>query len=264
MLKTNYHSHSEFCDGTGLLEEYVTSAINKEFDIFGFSGHAPLPFKNDWTMSKKDLLPYLIETKRLKENYKNDIELKIGLEIDYIENKMTPADKFYQDLELDFIIGSVHVLPDKNTGEYLGVEYTKKEMEQLINDTYGGNARQLVKEYYRLLRSMSSNGGFDIIGHIDVIKKTNVNSIYFDETEKWYKDEIELTLQYIAKNKQILEVNTGQVLNNPERIYPSPWILKMANEYDIPIMLNSDAHRPERLDNYFDEAKAIILDAGYT
>ena len=73
-----------------------------------------------------------------------------------------------------------------------------------------------------------------------------------------------MTLQYIAKNKQILEVNTGQVLNNPERIYPSPWILKMANEYDIPIMLNSDAHRPERLDNYFDEAKAIILDAGYT
>jgi len=79
MLKTNYHSHSEFCDGTGLLEEYVTSAIKKEFDIFGFSGHAPLPFKNDWTMSKKDLLPYLIEAKRLKENYKNDIELKIGL-----------------------------------------------------------------------------------------------------------------------------------------------------------------------------------------
>ena len=38
----------------------------------------------------------------------------------------------------------------------------------------------------------------------------------------------------------------------------------MANEYDIPIMLNSDAHRPERLDNYFDEAKAMIMDAGYT
>ncbi len=264
MLKTNYHSHSEFCDGTGLLEEYVTSAINKEFDIFGFSGHAPLPFKNDWTMPKKDLLPYIIEAKRLKENYKNDIELKIGLEIDYIENKMTPADKFYQDLELDFIIGSVHVLPDKNTGEYLGVEYTKKEMEQLINDTYNGNTRSLVKEYYRLVREMSKKGGFGILGHIDVIKKTNVNSIYFDETEKWYKDEIELTLQCISKNKQIMEVNTGKVLKDPTRIYPSPWILKLANKYNIPIMLNSDAHRPDRVDNYFEKAKTIILDAGYT
>jgi len=111
---------------------------------------------------------------------------------------------------------------------------------------------------------MSKKGGFGILGHIDVIKKTNVNSIYFDETEKWYKDEIELTLLCISKNKQILEVNTGKVLNDPERIYPSPWILKLANEYNIPIMLNSDAHIPDRVDNYFEEAKTMIMGAGYT
>ena len=45
MLKTNYHSHSEFCDGKGKLEDYVKSAISKGFDVFGFSGHAPLPFE---------------------------------------------------------------------------------------------------------------------------------------------------------------------------------------------------------------------------
>ncbi len=264
MFKTNYHSHSKFCDGTGELEEYVKSAISRGFDVFGFSGHAPLPFENDWTMPKNILKDYLDETKRIKHAYKDIIKLKIGLEVDYIEDKMAPSDQFYQDLNLDYLIGSIHVLPNYKTGEYLGVEYTKSEMEQLINGTYKGDAKPLVKEYYRLVRDMSKKGGFEILGHIDVVKKTNINSIYFDETEKWYKDEIESTMQCIAESNQILEINTGKVLNDPTRIYPSPWILKIAKKYNIPVMLNSDAHRPDRIDNYFDEAKKIIINAGYT
>ena len=264
MFKTNYHIHSDFCDGTGALEDYVKSAISKGFDVLGFSGHAPLPFDNDWTMPKSILKDYLNDSKRLKKVYKNIINLKIGLEIDYIEGKMAPSDQFYKDLNLDFLIGSIHVLPNIKTGEYLGVEYTKSEMEQLINETYSGDARPLVKEYYRLVRDMSKKGGFEIIGHIDVVKKTNINSVYFDETEDWYRKEIEETLVCIADNKQIVEINTGNIFHDKSRIYPSPWILKMARRHDIPVMLNSDAHRSDRIDNYFDEAKKIIVNAGYT
>jgi len=264
MFKTNYHSHSEFCDGTGKLEDYVKSAVTKGFDAFGLSGHAPLPFENDWTIPKNDLSSYLEETKRLKTAYKDDIDLKIGLEIEYIENTMSPSDLYYRNLGLDFIIGSIHLLPDVNTGEYLAVEYIKSEMEQLINDTFGGDARLLVKEYYRLIRDMSEHRNFDIIGHLDIVKKTNIDSIYFNETEEWYKAEIDTTLECIADNKQILEVNTGHILNDPAMIYPSPWILKIAKDYDIPIMLNSDTHRPDRIDNYFEEAKQIIIKAGYS
>ena len=263
MFKTNYHSHSEFCDGTGKLEDYVKSAIERKFDLFGFSGHAPLPFKNDWTIPQNDLPAYLEETKRLKAVYKNDIDLKIGLEVDYIENTMSPSDQYYRDLGLDYIIGSIHLLPDTSTGKYLGVEYLKSEMEQLINDTFKGDARLLVKEYYRLVRGMAEYGNFDIIGHLDVVKKTNIDSIYFTETEEWYKAEIDTTLECIADNKQILEVNTSQILNNPARIYPSPWILQKAKNHSIPIMLNSDAHRPDRIDNYFEEAKLMIINSGY-
>ena len=264
MFKTNYHSHSKFCDGTGALEEYVISAINRNFDAFGFSGHAPLPYENDWSIQKSDLATYLNEGKHLKKIYKDTIELKIGLEIDYIDEFSHPGNQFFKDLNLDFIIGSVHLLKEKKSGEYLAVDYKKSEIEKLISDTYNGNARLLVKEYYNKIRTMSDTGGFDIVGHLDVVKKTNINSIYFDETETWYKDEIENTLQCISKNNQIIEVNTGQVLNDPSRIYPSPWILKRANEYNIPVMLNSDAHRPDRIDNYLEEAKLMIINAGYS
>lgn len=264
MFKTNYHSHSEFCDGSGKLEDYVKSAINKGFDVFGFSGHAPLPFENDWTISKNNLLSYLEETKRLRTVYKDDIDLITGLEVDYIENIMEPSDNYYQELELDFIIGSVHLLKDITTGKYLGIDYKKNEIEQLINKTFDGDATLLVKEYYSKIRNMSEHRGVDIIGHFDVIKKTNINSIYFNETEDWYKKEIDITLECIADNKQIIEINTGNILNDPSRIYPAPWILKKAMYYDIPIILNSDAHRSDRIDNYFEEAKTIIVNAGYS
>ncbi|MEA1911538.1 MAG: histidinol-phosphatase HisJ family protein, partial [Spirochaetota bacterium] len=111
MFKTNYHSHSEFCDGTGNLEDYVKAAINKGFDVFGFSGHAPLPFENDWAITESGLKEYLKEIKRLKYKYKDIINLKRGLEVDYIEEMMSPSDQYLKDYNLDYIIGSVHVIP---------------------------------------------------------------------------------------------------------------------------------------------------------
>lgn len=264
MLKTNYHSHSDFCDGLGKLEDYVKSAIERNFDVFGFSGHAPLPFVNDWTIPEAKLLGYIKEANRLKNRYINKIDIKIGLEIDYIENVTSPRNSVFTNLNLDFIIGSVHFLKNKFTNEYLEIDYTKSKIEQLIDQTFAGDSQLLVHEYYKTIRKMSEHGGMDIIGHLDVIKKTNLNSIYFNESENWYKKEVSKTLECISANKQIIEVNTGTVLKNPSAIYPSPWIIKMANDHDIPIMLNSDAHRPDRIDNYYDTAKEIIIKAGYT
>ena len=264
MFKTNYHSHSKFSDGTGTLADYLKFAIENNFDAIGFSEHAPLPMENDWAIPKMELKTYIDELTGLKQVYKEKLDVKIGLEIDYIENLISPADPFYSDIGLDFTIGSVHLLKDSTTGEYLGIDYKKSEIEQLINKTFRGDAQLLVKEYYSKIRDMSDRGGFDIIGHLDVIKKTNINSIYFDETEDWYKKEIDVTLECIAANKQIVEINTGNILKDPSRIYPSPWILKLAKDYDIPIMLNSDAHRPDRLDNYFKEAKIMALNVGYS
>ncbi len=264
MFITNYHTHSSFCDGSGSLEDYVKSGINRNFNILGFSGHAPLPFENDWTISKKELKTYLNRIEELKEIYKDRIELKAGLEVDFVENLTGPSSKYFKEMDLDFVIGSIHMLYDSDTDEYLSIDYKKSEIEQLINVTFKGDVKLLVKEYYRAVRLMSEQGGFDIIGHLDVIKKNNINSIYFDETESWYKREIERTLDCIGSNKQMMEINTGYILKDPSAIYPSPWILKIAREFKIPIVINSDAHRPQRIDNYFTEAAETAQKCGYT
>ena len=37
MIKTNYHTHTSFCDGKSTAEQMILSAIDKKFDILGFS-----------------------------------------------------------------------------------------------------------------------------------------------------------------------------------------------------------------------------------
>ncbi len=238
--------------------------MEKGFDAIGFSGHAPVPCKTNWTMTKEGLSKYIQVLRKLKKIYSERIEIKIGLEIDYITNLAGPADPFYRKIGLDFIIGSVHLFPLGKTGEYISIASNKKNIEQLINVTFKGDARLLVKKYYKNIREMSDLGGFDIIGHLDIVKKINIDSVYFDETEECYRSEIDKTLKCIAENKQIIEINTGNILKNPSRVYPSPWILKRVKEHNIPIVLNSDAHRPDRIDNYFGEAKTILKTAGHT
>ena len=80
---TNYHSHSHYCDGVGTLEEQVLGAIEQGVRAFGFSGHSPVFFENEWSMQADKLDEYLTETRLLKEKYAGQIELYTGLEVDY-------------------------------------------------------------------------------------------------------------------------------------------------------------------------------------
>ena len=42
--KANLHTHTSFCDGKNSPEEMVRSAVEKGFDVLGFSGHSYTPF----------------------------------------------------------------------------------------------------------------------------------------------------------------------------------------------------------------------------
>ncbi|MDR2589177.1 MAG: PHP domain-containing protein, partial [Spirochaetales bacterium] len=84
MLKTNYHTHYSICDGRGWAEEYVLAALERGFDVLGFSSHAPLPFPSGWTMAAEDFPVYCAEVRRLRELYAGSLEIYLGLEIDFI------------------------------------------------------------------------------------------------------------------------------------------------------------------------------------
>ncbi len=49
-----------------------------------------------------------------------------------------------------------------------------------------------------------------------------------------------------------------------QEIYPSPLILNLARVRGIPISFGSDAHGPQDVGRYFDQALKLAKEAGYT
>ena len=61
-----------------------------------------------------------------------------------------------------------------------------------------------------------------------------------------------------------MEVNTGGMSRGTMKDpYPSWWVLESILEAGIPIVLNSDAHRPDAIDFGYDAVRRHLLRIGF-
>jgi histidinol-phosphatase (PHP family) len=264
MIRSNYHTHTRYCDGEGEAEEYVREAIGRGLTALGFSGHTPLPFPNNWTMDDESLPSYFRDIEQVRSRYGGQLEIYLGLETDYLDHERNPAASAGRALPIDYQIGSVHMLPDPSDGEYYALDGPVEELEHLLHRVYHGNFRALAEEYYARIVDMASLGGFEIIGHLDLLRKHNGQGRYFSEQESWYRRLVEESLDRIAETGITVEVNTGAMARGYTSVpYPSPWILERCADRGIPITINSDAHKPHWVDYSFTEARRLALQSGF-
>ena len=169
MIKTNYHTHNDFCDGKGAVEDYVAAAVEKGFTALGFSSHAPLPIPSDWTLSEENLPLYLAEVDRQKEKWKGRIQIYKGLEIDYIPGSQTPSDARWDELGLDYRIGSVHSTVGLHLDpEYRCVDGPVENLEWLLREVHRGSFENLCEAYYTRVSELVRLGGFAFLGNVQI------------------------------------------------------------------------------------------------
>ena len=145
-------------------------------------------------------------------------------------------------------------------------EIVEKDLIRLYTNskTDKPDGKAAVCDYFEAERQMLKTCNFDIIGHPDLIKLRNATLHFFDENETWYKDELKLTAKEIAKAGVIAEINTGAIARGLlDDIYPSAQFLEYLKEYNVPVCVNSDAHRTEHLDAAFEKAYAAAKKTGY-
>lgn len=264
MILSNYHTHSEFCDGVGRLEEYVVSALQQGMTSLGFSSHAPLPFETGWAMRNEAFPVYAAQISQLKRRYAGRLDVFLGLEVDYIPGLFSPTAPEIRRMDLDYTIGSVHFLgqlPD-HSGWTVDCPFT--EFEAGVQFSFGGNMKQAVEHYYSRMKTMVTFFPPDIIAHFDLIKRNNRGNYFFSEEDGWYHSLVASTLDVIAQSGCILEVNTGAVLNHTSAmLYPSEWILHECLTRNIPVTVNSDAHTPGKIAGYFEEIQGQLQEIGF-
>ncbi len=241
---TNYHSHSHYCDGVESPRAQVEAALRQHVGVFGFSSHCPVDFENAWSMKAEKLADYLAETSALKTEFSNQIELYVGLEVDYLPGSC--GSSTYA-AALDYTIGSVHYLDQNELGDPWEIDGSTEKFMRGLVEVHGGDIRKVIRLYYDRIREMISQDPPDILGHLDKIIIHNLRNSLFDESDDWYQKEIDQTLALLAETDCILEVNTRGLYKKNLSTYPSMSIMQKVLARNIPVMINSDSHAPAEI-----------------
>lgn len=255
MKKINLHSHTTYCDGANSAEEMILAAINKNFDVFGFSGHSHLQFDDSWCMSQENSKKYYEEIQALKKKYKNSIQILCGVEQDYFSQ--TPAEIY------DYAIGSVHAIHKDNA--YISVDYTAHHLIEGINKYYDGDALSFAEDYFGMVGDLYRKTKCHIIGHFDLLTKFNEKTPIFDTRHPRYVNAVDKALAKLLPENIIFEVNTGAISRGHRTSpYPSKEILRKIKEGGGRVIISSDTHSINSVDYGFEEALNYIKECGFT
>ena len=250
MIKTNFHTHTIFCDGKDTAEEMVIAAIEKGFTKLGFSGHSYVTYGDSFGMNHDVLTKYKSEINRLKEKYKDKIKIYCGIELDYYSNLDIS--------DFEYVIASVHGV-EKN-GVIYEVDHSVEVFKQNVSKGWNGDYYAFAKDYFDTV----SNQQGDIIGHIDLLTKFNQDDCLFSTKDARYLASAEKAVKKLCEKELVFEINTGAISRGYRlKPYPSEDILKMIKKHKGKIIITSDCHNKDFIDCGFDIAYKLALKCGF-
>ena len=250
----NLHTHTTYCDGLDTPEEMVCCAIERGFSSIGFSGHSFTAYskafaqKGDYTEAYKRCIT------ELKEKYKHQIEIYLGLEVD-----------MYSGADLsgyDYLIGSVHYL--RQDGVYIDFDKGIADVENVINRFFDGDGMKYAIAYYEALAKLPEYGNFDIIGHFDIITKHCESRSFFDMDSKEYLYAAIEAMEALKGKIPFFEVNTGAMARGYRTTpYPAINLIKELKKLGFGAVITSDCHNKRMLEYGFDTAAELLKRCGY-
>jgi histidinol-phosphatase (PHP family) len=262
---TSLHTHTVFCDGKDDVETMCQVAHNKGLAAIGFSAHAPIGktgLTSNWHIKDERLSEYIDEVRAARRRWEGKLAVYLGLEVDYIRGLRSPLDRDIQSLNLDYSIGSVHYLLPPH-GDPFTVDGPPAEVAKGIAD-FSGSGEAMVSAYWDAVLKMVAVGGFDIVGHLDLVKKHNAGDRLFSTGNRYMRRAAEV-VRVIAAGGYVVEVNTGGMNRGSiTETYPSLEILRLLHQHNVPVMITADAHNANDLDGHHPAARQTLLDAGYT
>ncbi len=266
-FKINFHTHCSYCDGRNTLEENIQRAIADGMQILGFSSHSTWPRPFNDSISTENFDNYCTNLEFFKMKYSEQLDIRSGFEADYIPGICRPDFFAYKKFNPDYLIGSVHYLynGEEELTDILAVDWSAEKLMEGLKRLYDDDVNKLIGHYFSTQREMLANCNFSIIAHPDLIRKFNDRIHFFDETDRFYRNELQETARAISHAGVICEINTGAMARGYQKTpYPSEYFLYFLHEFNVPVMINSDAHNCEHLTYAFDQALALVKKAGYT
>lgn len=224
----NYHTHTFRCrHAVGADEEYIKSAIACGVTHLGFADHMPYIFpdghESTYRVPADQAEDYVTSLSVLREQYKEQIDVKIGFEMEYYPSHFDTM-----------LTNAIHY-----GGEYLilGQHFTYEEHPDPRADyPIGPNPRPAdLQNYVDSVVAGIHSGVFTYVAHPDLFYFSGDRAVYQAEMRK---------ICVAAREKNIpLEINLLGIRDH--RNYPEEAFWQIAGEEQSPVTFGCDAHQPE-------------------
>ena len=236
-MKANYHAHTWRCKhAEGTEKEYVEAAIAHGFDIYGFSDHTPYPAlagekAGIVRMQPEQLEDYVDTVLALRDEYKDDIEIHLGLEAEYYPAYWEDLMKLIEPYPIEYLLLGQH---------FIGLEDVTHEKSGRPTEDEAALAR-----YVAQVEEGLSTGKYTYLAHPDLLNYVGPAEIF----DRHYRG-----LVRFCKDRKIpLEINMLGLWKG--RNYPNRAFWKIAGEEQAPCIIGMDTHIP---DNVYQEREVAI------
>jgi histidinol-phosphatase (PHP family) len=251
MIHSNLHTHTTFSDGKNSPEEMIERALELGFCSLGFSDHSETAFDPWYCMAKEDYLPYREKILEVKKQYEDRIPVFLGMEKD-LYSQIDPED-------YEYIIGSVHYV--SAFGEYHSIDGSPENQLAFFEKAGEGGRLELAKRYYDAVVTHAQLFPFQIQGHFDLITKFG---FYDDENEEYRRVALE-ALDEVLAIVPFIEINSGAIARGRRTVpYPSRFLLERICKKGGRVILSSDCHFKEYLDENFDSEVELLKEIGFS
>lgn len=248
MRRIDYHTHTCFSpDAISQPEEHILEAIHKGLDEICFTDHNDFVEGGEWELKATDYFQALLP---LKEKYKNQIKVKIGIEVGLDMKSKEKTEALIHAYPFDFVIGSIHT-----------IDLCDFAAEESYFE--GKTKQQFHSEYFKAMKEcVEAFDCFDVLGHLDYVRRYGPykdSSIDYD----FHQDIIDDIFQILIKKGKGIEINVSGFKQFGEGL-PNYYEAKRYYELGGRIFtMGTDSHQASDVGRYIDEAIDMYQPIGF-
>jgi histidinol-phosphatase (PHP family) len=238
------HIHTALCGhAVDKPAAYAWHACRRNLKGIVFTCHNPMPphFTPSVRMSQDKLEYYVELIESVRWMFEGMLDIRLGLECDWLPEYDDYLKEQVASAPFDYVLGSVHA----NFPDYAETFLT-------------GSPENDVRTYFQLLAECAESGLFDCLAHPDHIKY--IYPAYW--MSGYDMGPIKEALDRIKATGVAMEVNTSGYFKPVSEMIPAPSIVREIVKRDIPLVIGSDAHQPERVADEFEVTLDDLIQLG--
>ena len=258
-MLADYHIHTPYCGhAKGTILEYINAAVAQGLNEIGFADHlgryyltAPQRRRYwDWGMDERNLARYVAELLELREVFLDRIQIRIGLEADYVEGAEDILEPIVSQYPFDFLLCSIHCIPQFG-------------WKHLASYSKTADTSMIYREYFRVARSALKSGLFHSLAHPDFIWRY-IGWPQHDALMPFR--EIEEIVRAAGEAHRAIEINANAYLwsqsNSVDGGDPFDTLIDQCRRFQVPVSIGSDAHEPAMVGKLFPDIIGLLQHKG--